>query len=273
MIRNRQQRWGDKEKATRKRRQGRGDKEEATRRNPSQCGSRARSRRVAGDLSPWRRERRGACSGSLTIGSLTLKELYSTLFWPSPSSSKSLIIQVLYHPSPLSSKSLIIQVSYHPSLSSTKPRPSSLKQSRFFFPCFQSRLEGFFIDDIYTYNLLVFLSVSLIGWGVFYQLIPCPVFFFSLPITELRGFSPVTWPFETYQLLYGARMFSVVTQFSSSVSHHLGWEVFHQVPIPGSLQSPFQQIPRLAELVSEEGGNCNNVTFEVKVIWQLPTTT
>ena len=30
-----------------------------------------RSRQVAGDLSPWRRERRGACIGSLTIGSLT----------------------------------------------------------------------------------------------------------------------------------------------------------------------------------------------------------
>ena len=31
----------------------------------------ARSRQVAGDLSPWRRERRGACIGSLTIGSST----------------------------------------------------------------------------------------------------------------------------------------------------------------------------------------------------------
>ena len=101
------------------RRQRRGNKEEATRRSPSQCGSRVRSRRVAGNLSPWRGER---CRGARMVvdhGSLNPEELYNTLFWPSPSSSKSLIIQVPYHPCP----------------SSTKPRPSSLHQSRFFFPC------------------------------------------------------------------------------------------------------------------------------------------
>ena len=90
----RQQRRGDKEEATRKKRQGRGEKEEATKKkrrrrgdkekatrgNPSQCGSRARSRQEAENLSPWRRECQGACSGSLTIGSSTPKELHSTLF-------------------------------------------------------------------------------------------------------------------------------------------------------------------------------------------------
>ena len=52
-------------------------------------------------------------------GSSTPEKLHSTLFWPSPSSSKS----------------LIIQVPYHPSLSSTKPRLSCLHQSQFFLPC------------------------------------------------------------------------------------------------------------------------------------------
>ena len=69
------------------------DKEEATRRNSSQCGSRDISRRVSRDLSPWRREHWGACSGNLNIGSLTSEKLYSTIFWPSPSSSKSLLKQ------------------------------------------------------------------------------------------------------------------------------------------------------------------------------------
>ena len=66
--------------ATRKKQQGRGNKEEVTRRNPSQCGSRVKSRRVAGDLSSWRGEHRGACSGNLTIGSSTFEELHGTLF-------------------------------------------------------------------------------------------------------------------------------------------------------------------------------------------------
>ena len=126
--------WGDKEEATRKRRQRRGNKEEATKRNLSQCGSRARSRRVAGDLSPWHGERcRGACM--VVAMAVRLLKNYTAPYHPSPLSSKSLIIQVPYHPSPSSSKSLIIQVPYHPSPSSTKPRPSSLHQSRFFLPC------------------------------------------------------------------------------------------------------------------------------------------
>ena len=111
--------WGEKKEATRKRQQGRGDKEEVTRKNPSQYDSGARSRRVVGDLFPWRGERcREACM-VVDYGSSTPEELHSTLFWPSLSSSKSLIIQVSYHPSP----------------SLTKPRPSSFHQSRFFLPC------------------------------------------------------------------------------------------------------------------------------------------
>ena len=114
--------------------------------------------------------------------------------------------------------------------------------------------------------------------------------------TRLGGFSPAIWSsFETYQLLYKARMFLLVTRFSFSVSHHLDWEVFHQVPIQGfhsrfafkvsiwgshsrfSFKIPFkvshQQISCSAELTSKEGGNCNNVTFGVEVMWELLTTT
>ena len=66
--------------AKKKRRQGRGDKEQATKRNPNQCGYRARSKRVAGDLSPWHGERyRGACI-VVDHGSSTPEELHSTLF-------------------------------------------------------------------------------------------------------------------------------------------------------------------------------------------------
>ena len=83
---------GDRQDALRRRAKW-SNKEEVTRRNLSQCDPRARSQWVAGDLFSWRKERRRACSGSLTISSLTLEELHSTLFWPSPSSSKSLLEQ------------------------------------------------------------------------------------------------------------------------------------------------------------------------------------
>ena len=74
-------------------------------------------------------------------------------------------------------------------------------------------------------------------------------------------------------------MFSLITWFSSLVFHHLGWEIFQQIPIQGFYSRfPFkvpisgflfqvffevtlQQIPRSAELASEKEGNCNNVTF------------
>ena len=60
---------GDKEEATKKRRQG-GIRVSAV--------LRARSRRVAGDLSLWRRERRGACI-VVDQDSSILEELHSTL--------------------------------------------------------------------------------------------------------------------------------------------------------------------------------------------------
>ena len=114
-----------------------GDKKEAIKRNPSQCDSRAGNRRVAGDLSLWRRECWGACGGSLTISSSTPKEIHSTLFWqvlhwPSPSLNKPLLslpllvfpflflVQVgMFFYWQYSHKSMIFQFSSHISSSSS----------------------------------------------------------------------------------------------------------------------------------------------------------
>ena len=99
------------------------NKEEATKRNPSQCASRVRSRQEAGDLSPWRKKCRGACGGSLTIDSSTLKKLHSTLFWPSFLSFKPLIIQVFHRPSSSLNKPLLFPpLSVFPSLSLVQVR-------------------------------------------------------------------------------------------------------------------------------------------------------
>ena len=102
--------------------------------------------------------------------------------------------------------------------------------------------------------------VSLINWGVFYQLILCPVFFFSFFIIGLEDFSPATWLFETHQLPYEVRIFSVVSRFSSPV-FLIGLRGFS----PG-FYSP-SIILRSAELASKEEGNGNNVTFRGESFW------
>ena len=76
--------------------------------------------------------------------------------------------------------------------------------------------------------------------------------------TGLGGFSSATWLFKTYQLLYGARMFLVVSQFSSSVFFiRLGGFS------PGS-HSSLQWFPHSAELASKGGDNCNNVILRAE---------
>ena len=127
---------------------------------------------------------------------------------------------------------------------------------------------------VFRFSFSVFPSP---GWEVFYQSIPHPIFLLSLPIIRLGGFTPATGPFETHQLPYGARIFSVVSRFSSPVSFiGLGGfsPGFHsrfpfKVPIQDShsrffSKFSFNKIPRSAELASKEGGNCNNVTFGAK---------
>ena len=125
--------------------------------------------------------------------------------------------QVPYHPSLLSSKSLIIQVPYHPSPSLTKPRFSSLYQSRFFLLCLSSRLKGFFIDDIYTLLSFGFPPRPPHWLGGFSLIDLLSGFPLQFP-TGLGGFSQATQPYETHQLPYKAWMFSMVPRFSSSVS-------------------------------------------------------
>ena len=171
-----------------------------TRRNASQCGFRAQNRRVAGDLSPWRST--GSLHGSWLLAVWLLKELHSTLFWPSPLLSKSLL----------------------------KPIPLFSINLGFFFPVLSLGWKVF-SSTISTFIIFQFFSSisPLSGWEVFHQLIPCPVFIFSFP-HRLGGFSLATWPYETHQLPYGARIFSVVSRFSSPVSF-IGWEVFYPIPI------------------------------------------
>ena len=71
-------------------------------------------------------------------------------------------------------------------------------------------------------------------------------------LTGLRAFSLVTWLFETYQLPYGARMFSMVSRFSFPASF-IRW---------GFSPSPHftSTILRSMELASKEEDNYNDMT-------------
>ena len=88
-------------------------------------------------------------------------------------------------------------------------------------------------------------------------MIPYPIFLLNLPIIGLGGFSLATWPFETHQLPYRAKIFSLVPQFSSLVSF-IGLESFSP-----SFNSS-STIPRSAELAFKERSNCNNVTLRAE---------
>ena len=139
---------------------------------------RARSRRVAGDLSPWCRKCREVCM-VVDQGSSTPKKLYSTLFWPSSLSSKSFIIQV----------SSFEQVFLW-------TNPSFLHQSRslsiilgFSFSVLCPNWKIFSLTISTLYDLSVFFPVPFIGWEVFHQFISCPIFFPSLPYWVGRFFT------------------------------------------------------------------------------------
>ena len=190
-----------------------GNKEEAIRRNPSQFGSGARSRRIAGDLSPWRGERcRGVCM-VVEHGSLTLEELHSTLFWTSPLLSKSLIDQT----KPLFSPPISVFLSL-----------SLVQVGRFFYRQYlhnstifrfsshicSSSFGGFLLIDPYP----VFLpNLSSLVWEVFHQQYDClrldsfltglecshwsPGFPLQSPIIRLGGFLPdyhSRFPFQVF---------------------------------------------------------------------------
>ena len=92
---------------------------------------------------------------------------------------------------------------------------------------------------------------------VFYWLISLFGFLPQFLITGLGGFLPAIWySFETYQLLYGARIFLLVPWFSSSISI-IGLGDF----LPSSYSSSPWMIPCSAELASEKRSNCNNMIF------------
>ena len=63
-------------------------------------------------------------------------------------------------------------------------------------------------------SINIFLS-TIIDWSL-------SSFLLQSPIIGLGGFSLATWSYETHQLFYGARMFSLVFQFSSPVSQWVG---------------------------------------------------
>ena len=134
--------------------------------------SKTRSRRIAGDLSPWRSVREPTFGG-LVICSSSPK-LNSTLFQPSP-------------------------FSYHKSW--------FFLLWRFFHRQYLHLWSFDFLPQSLPYQVgRFFIDWSLVRFS-------SPVF-----LIGLGGFSPATWPFETHQLFYGARMFSEVLRFSSSVS-------------------------------------------------------
>ena len=89
-------------------------------------------------------------------------------------------------------------------------------------------------------------------------MILCPVFLFSFLIIRLEGFSLVTWPFETHQLLYGVKIFSMISRFLFPV-FFIGLRGF----LSGS-HFFFQWFSHLAELASKKRGNCNNVTLRAR---------
>ena len=99
-------------------------------------------------------------------------------------------------------------------------------------------------SHLLPYHLRFFLLCLCLGWKVFSSTIAM-IFRFSSHISSsssrdfssidsfvrfpspvfligLGGFSPVTWSFKTHQLFYGVKMFSLVSRFSSPVSHWVG---------------------------------------------------
>ena len=100
------------------------------------------------------------------------------------------------------------------------------------------------------YDLLVFLSVPLIGWEVFHRLNPYPVFFLSFPL-GYKGFHQRHDPLRLISFLTGLGYFQWSPGFPSQ-SFSLGWEVFQQTTL-----TPILIPTRLMELTSKKKGNCN----------------
>ena len=105
------------------------------------------------------------------------------------------------------------------------------------------------------YDLLVFLP-SLFYWlGGFLLIDLLSGFPPQSFIISLEGFSLMTSLFETHQLLYRARIFSVVSRFSFLVSF------IRLKDFLSGFHSFLQQFLRSADLTSKERNNCNNMTI------------
>ena len=172
---------------------GRGDKEGI---RVSLVFNGARSRQVAGDLSHWRSECWVAC-----------------IWW---------FDHLQFDPAENWTASYSDQVF---------PRPKSLLLPHTFGFSFPVLSPGWKVFSL-TISIIFRFSSSISSSSSegFSSIEPLSGFPPQFP-TGLEGFSLVTWLFETHQLSYRARMFSVLSWFFSSVSNHLSWEVFHQVPI------------------------------------------
>ena len=145
--------WGDQKEVTKKRQQGKGDKEEfeSVRFQSQKPARRWRSvslaKRVSGSLQ-WQFDHWQFDSWRIT------QHLILTKF---------LIIQVLYHPSPSSSKSLIIQIPHWPNHVSSLPTNLG-----FSFPVLSPSWKVFSLTISTLYDLSIFLPVPLISWVVFH---------------------------------------------------------------------------------------------------------
>ena len=147
------------------------------------------------------------------------------------------------------------QVPPRPSLPSTK----SLLSPHIFgfsFPVLNPGWKVFLLTISTPYDLSIFLPSPLHELGGFLLIDPLSGFLSQFP-TRLGGFSPATWLFKTHQLPYKAKMFSMVSRFSSPVSP-IGLGGF-------SLGSHFfLTILHSTELVSKERSNYNNVTLRTE---------
>ena len=133
-----------------------------------------------------------------------------------------------------------------------QPNPSFHHKSRFFLPYPYSRLEGFFIDDTYTYDLSVFfLSLPLVGLEDFLSIDPLSRFSFSVSHNWVGRFFHQWHDFLrhiSFPTGLGCSHFPPVFLFS--LPHKFG-RFFTKFSFIN------RWLPRSTELASKKEGNCN----------------
>ena len=142
--------------------------------------------------------------------------------------------QVPYYLSPFSNKSFLIQT------------PLLSTNLGFFFPALVQFRRFFHWQYLWSFGFPLRLPHQLEDFS---SIDPLSDFPLQSLIIGLGDFSPATWSFETHQLPHGARIFSLVSRFSSSVLTGLGNFLF-KIP-------PQQTTTRSIEFASKKKGNCN----------------